>query len=205
MNRTGKEPRFKRQRRLQVELPGMGKPGAMARKPYPPGEHGNSRRKFSDYALQLEEKQKILYHYGLRETQLRRMVHRAKRSSDQKWVSELVSILEMRIDSLVFRLGFATSIRAAKQMVAHGKVLVNGKRLDVRSAVLDVGDKITLVESAYTGQAYLLAKQSPRLPLPDFLKVTTVGPGDEGRVVTRPALGDLPFPCNDHLVTSFYS
>ena len=81
MNRIGKEPRFKRQRRLQVELPGMGKPGAMSRKPYPPGEHGNSRRKFSEYALQLEEKQKLLYHYGIRESQMRRLVKVAKRYS----------------------------------------------------------------------------------------------------------------------------
>ncbi len=205
MNRTGKEPRFKRQRRLQVELPGMGKPGAMARKPYPPGEHGNSRRKFSDYALQLEEKQKLLYHYGIRESQMRRLVKIAKRSSDQMWISDLVSLLERRLDSVVFRLGFAPSIRAAKQMISHGKVLVNGKRVDIRSVILEVGDTVRLVDSAYTGQSYLHAKQSPRLPLPEFLKVTTQGTIDEGKIVIRPELGDLPFPFTDGLVTSYYA
>lgn len=183
----------------------MGKPGAMARKPYPPGEHGNSRRKFSDYALQLEEKQKLLYHYGIRESQMRRLVKIAKRSSDQMWISDLISLLESRLDSVVFRLGFAPSIRAAKQMIAHGKVLVNGKRVDIRSAILEVGDVVRLVDSAYTGQSYLQAKQSPRLPVPEFLKISTQGTIDEGKIVIRPELGDLPFPFTDGLVTSYYA
>lgn len=74
MHSQSKTPRFKIQRRLRTVLPGLGKPGALDRKPYPPGEHGLSRRKYSEYALQLEEKQKVLFHYGVREKQLRRFV-----------------------------------------------------------------------------------------------------------------------------------
>lgn len=206
MRRDGKVPRFKRQRRLQVELPGLGKPGAMERKPYPPGEQGNRRRKFSDYALQLEEKQKILYHYGLRESQLRRLVDEAKRARGEKWMDELISLLERRLDSVVFRLGFAPSIRTAKQLISHGHVRVNGLRVDIRSVILKVGDEVTLTPAAHEIPAVMQAKSHPRVPLPDFLRLDA---GDtathRGVLRDRPRLGDAPFPLHDDLVTSYYN
>lgn len=188
-----------------TELPGLGKAGALERRPYPPGEHGLKRRKYSEYALQLEEKQKILFHYGLRETQLRRFVREAKRTSDTNWVSTLANLLERRIDNIVFRLGFAVSIPAARQLVAHGKVLINGRKLDIRSALLKRGDRIELKPSAYQNQAYLLAKQSPRLPLPDYLEKTAQGEGEVGVLKDEPALGDIPFAFDPGLFTSYYS
>lgn len=188
-----------------TELPGLGKAGALERRPYPPGEHGLKRRKYSEYALQLEEKQKILFHYGLRETQLRRFVREAKRTSDTNWVSTLANLLERRIDNIVFRLGFAVSIPAARQLVAHGKVLINGRKLDIRSALLKRGDRIELKPSAYQNQAYLLAKQSPRLPLPDYLEKTTQGEGEVGVLKDEPVLGDIPFAFDPGLFTSYYS
>ena len=81
----GKVARFKIQRRLGTELPGLGKPGALGRKPYPPGENGNKRKKYSDFALRLEEKQKIRFHYGLREKQLRRFIRDAKKGIGADW------------------------------------------------------------------------------------------------------------------------
>lgn len=205
MQRVGKNPRFKKQRRLMTELPGLGKAGALERRPYPPGEHGLKRRKYSEYALQLEEKQKILFHYGLRETQLRRFVREAKRISDTNWVSTLANLLERRLDNIVFRLGFAGSIPAARQLVVHGKVLVNGRKLDIRSAVLKRGDRVELKPSAYENQVYLLAKQAPRLPLPDYLEKTSHGPGEIGVIKDDPALGDVPFAFDAGLFTSYYS
>lgn len=205
MKRVGKTPRFKRQRRLQVELPGMGKPGALERKPYPPGQHGTRRRKFSDYALQLEEKQKVLANYCMRESQLKRFVHEAKRRSSSNWVDTLIGDLELRLDNVVFRLGFAPSIPAAKQMVSHGKVLVNGRRVDIRSAILKPGDKVTLKDSAYTEQSYLWAQQQPRLPLPDYLTKEEIESKDAGRITDRPKLEHAPFPFDSGLFTSFYS
>lgn len=205
MKRVGKSPRFKKQRRLMTELPGLGKAGALERRPYPPGEHGLKRRKYSEYALQLEEKQKILFHYGLRETQLRRFVREAKRISDTNWVSTLANLLERRLDNIVFRLGFAVSIPAAKQLVSHGKILVNGRKLDIRSAILRKGDRIQMRANAYENQAYLLAQQSPRLPLPDYLEKTVDGKAEVGVIKDDPALGDVPFAFDAGQFTSYYS
>jgi small subunit ribosomal protein S4 len=205
MKRAGKIPRFKMQRRLMTELPGLGKAGALERKPYPPGQHGQQRKKFSEYGLQLEEKQKIRVHYGLRETQLRRFVLKAKSSSDQNWVSALASLLERRLDNLVFRLGFAPSIPSARQLVSHKKIMVNGKVVNIKSFVAEVGDVITLTEAAQTSQDFLKAQMAPRLTLPNFLTVDKGDKGITGKVIDQPATGDIPFPFDAGTFTSYYS
>lgn len=197
--------RFKRQRRLLTELPGLGKAGALERRPYPPGQHGLKRKKYSEYALQLEEKQKILFGYCLRESQLRRFVYEAKRTATENWVSRLVMLLELRLDNVVFRLGFAPSIPSARQLVLHGKVLVNGHRVNIRSSVLRQGDKVSLRPEAYRHQNYLQAKAAPRLPLPDYLSKESVDDMEVGAVIGHPSLGHLPFAFNEGLFTSFYS
>ncbi len=159
-----KVARYRIQRRLGVELPGLGKAGALERRPYPPGQNGNKRRKFSDYALRLEEKQKIRNHYVLREAQLRRFIRQAKTGSGANWTAKLIGLLETRIDNLVFRLGWAPSIRSARQLVGHGFVMIDGKKADIASIVVKPGQKITLSEKGVKNQIYLHAKQSPRLP-----------------------------------------
>lgn len=205
MKRKGKTPRYKRQRRLLTELPGMGKAGALERRPYPPGQHGLQRRKYSEFALQLEEKQKLRFHYGLREEQFRRMINKAKRSKATNWVEALVNILEKRLDNVVFRLGFAPSIPAAKQMISHGKVLVNGKKVNIASQIVSVGEKITLKPEAYENQIYLQAKQSPRLPLPTFMSKEEVSGKEEGRLTDEPNLEAVPFAFEPGLVIGYYS
>lgn len=142
-----KKARFKIQRALQVELPGLGKPGALERRAYPPGQHGHARKKLTEYAIQLREKQKLKFHYNLREEQLKRLVMRAKQARAKPgitWMDRLVQDLELRVDNVVFRLGFARSIPAARQLVRHGKVFVNGRKLSIPSVVLAVNDKIAL-------------------------------------------------------------
>ena len=146
---------FKIQRRLMCELPGLGKPGAMDRRPYPPGQHGNTRRKFSDHSLQLIEKQKVLFHYGLREKQLRHFIKRAKKGSGSNWTQKTISLLESRLDNVLFRASFASSIAAAKQLCSHRKVLVNGKIVDIRSAILKPGDVVSLKDSCYQNQVFM--------------------------------------------------
>lgn len=205
MNRKGKTARFKRQRRLLTELPGMGKAGALERRPYPPGQHGLRRRKYSEFALQLEEKQKLRFHYGLREEQFRRMINKAQKSKATNWVESLVNLLEKRLDNVVFRLGFAPSIPAAKQLVSHGKVFVNGKKVNIGSQVLRVGDKITLKSEAYENQIYLQAKQNPRLPLPSFMNKEDVGGQEEGRLTDEPNLEAVPFAFEPGLIIGYYS
>ncbi|KYG68262.1 30S ribosomal protein S4 [Bdellovibrio bacteriovorus] len=205
MKRTGKTPRFKRQRRLLTELPGMGKSGALERRPYPPGQHGLQRRKYSEFALQLEEKQKIRFHYGLREEQFRRIIAKAQKSASTNWVEALVNLLEKRLDNVVFRLGFASSIPAAKQLISHGKVLVNGKKVNIASAIIKVGDKIRLKDEAYDNQVYLQAKQAPRLPLPTFMVKEEVAGKEEGRLTDEPNLEAVPFAFEPGLVIGYYS
>lgn len=198
--------RFRVQRRLGVELPGLGKPGALERRPYPPGQHGNKRKKFSNYALQLEEKQKVMFHYCLREKQLRRFIRDAQKgSADKNWISQLAGRLELRLDNLVFRLGFAPGIRSARQMVAHGHVQVNGKKVSVGSFVLRVGDVITLKDSSYTHQNYLQAKQAPRMELPDYLEKSEVSGKDTGKVKSVPGTEYIPFSFSANLFAEYYS
>jgi small subunit ribosomal protein S4 len=203
--KVGKAARFKVQRRLGTELPGLGKPGALERRPYPPGENGNKRRKYSDYALRLEEKQKIRVHYGLREEQLRRFIRASKRGSATNWVNKLMGLLESRIDNVVFRLGFAPSIRAARQLVSHGHVLVNGKAVTVGSFVVPQGAKVTLTEKARANQIVLQAMKAPRLEVPDYLRKEQENGADVGVIHATPGTEHVPFQFDAGLFTEYYA
>jgi small subunit ribosomal protein S4 len=203
--RIGKVARFKVQRRLGTELPGLGKPGALERRPYPPGENGNKRRKYSDYALRLEEKQKIRVHYGLREEQLRRFIRNSKKGSATNWVNKLMGLLERRLDNLVFRLGFAGSIRAARQLCSHGHVTVDGKKVTVGSFVVPQGAKIGLSEKARENQIVLQASKAPRLEVPDYLRKETEGGFEVGVVQAIPGTEHVPFAFDAGLFTEYYA
>ncbi|MCB0386252.1 MAG: 30S ribosomal protein S4 [Bdellovibrionales bacterium] len=203
--KVGKIARYRIQRRLGVELPGLGKAGALERRPYPPGQNGNRRRKYSDFALRLEEKQKIRCNYELREKQLRRFIRDAKRGSGTNWVAKLAGLLESRLDSVVFRLGFAPSIRAARQLVSHGHVLVDGKAVTVGSCVLKTGTKVSLKPKAYENQIYLRAQQAPRLELPDFLRREEENGVQVGVVQAVPGLEHIPFQFDSGLFTEYYA
>lgn len=200
-----KKTRFKIQRALLVELPGLGKAGALERRAYPPGQHGHRRRKLSEYAIQLREKQKLKFHYGLREEQLKRLVRVAKRKQSGTWMDQLIHDLESRVDNIVFRLGFALSIPAARQLVRHGKVYVNGKKISIPSQVLKVKDVITLAPKAYTNAAVMLAMQNPRLPLPGYLSKETQSGLDAGLITSKPTGRDIPFDFAGRMVTEFFS
>ena len=196
--------RFKIQRRLGVELPGLGKPGALERRPYPPGVHGQQRKKISEFTLRLMEKQKVVFHYGVREKELRRLVHSAKRIKVRSWVDTLIVNLEKRLDNVVFRLGMAPSLPAARQLVSHGHILVNGKRLDVPGHVVEVGDKVELSGKAAHNGNYLQAKTTPRMEVPGYLNKTPKGEIEIGTVLAEPLPEDIPFPFNKQLVIEFY-
>jgi small subunit ribosomal protein S4 len=204
-HKASKIARFKIQRRLGTELPGLGKPGALDRRPYPPGQNGNKRRKYSDFALRLEEKQKIRCHYNVSEKQLRRFIRNSKEGKAANWVNKLMGLLERRADNVVFRLGFAPSIRAARQLVSHGHVLVNGKTIDVGSLVLNVGDEIRLKDGAYENQIFLRAKQAPRLELPDYLRKDEKEGKDIGSVLAVPGTEHVPFTFDAGLFTEYYA
>lgn len=202
MKRPGKVARYKIQRRLGTELPGLGKAGALERRPYPPGENGNKRKKYSDFALRLEEKQKLRFHYGLKEEQLRRFIRDSKRGSGSNWVNKLVGRLETRLDNVVFRLGFASSIRAARQLISHGHVLVDDKKLDIGSCVITAGQTIKIKEKAKENQIVLQAMQSPRLDVPEFLLKETEY---SGTLQAVPGMDAIPFSFDSGLFTEYYA
>lgn len=203
--KTGKTPRFKMQRRLMVELPGLGKPGALERRPYPPGQHGQRRKKFSDFGLRLEEKQKLRFHYGITESQLKRLVILAKKSAKGPWIDKLTELLELRLDNVLFRAGFAQSIKAASQLISHRKVLVNGKIVTIRSVTLKVKDEVRLKDKVYENQAYLEAKQNPRLQLADWLSKSEAGAVETIKVNDKPDGNAIPFPFDSSLFVEYYS
>lgn len=196
---------FKIQRRLGVELPGLGKAGALERKPYGPGQHGMKRKKLSDYTIRLVEKQKVLFHYGLREKQLVTAVKKAKKDTSRSWVDTLIIRLEQRLDNVIFRLNFAPSIPAARQMVTHGHVKINGKKVDRPSFRVNVNDEITLSEKGYKSGNYLQAKAKPRLSaIPACLKVEKMGENEKATMIAEPLAEDIPFEFEKRLVIEYY-
>lgn len=147
-----------------------------------------------------------MFHYCLREKQLRRFIRDAQKgSADKNWISQLAGRLELRLDNLVFRLGFAPGIRSARQMVAHGHILVNGKKVQVGSVVLNVGDVVSLKESSYTHQNYVQAKTAPRMELPDYLEKSEVNGKDTGKVKSVPGTEYIPFTFSANLFAEYYS
>lgn len=131
-------PRLRIVRRLG-DLPGLTR--KTARRAYPPGQHGQARKKRSEYAIRLEEKQKLRFNYGISEKQLLRYVRRARRATGSTGQS-LLQLLEMRLDNTIFRLGMAGTIPAARQLVNHGHVTVNGRVVDIASYQCRAGDLI---------------------------------------------------------------
>jgi len=197
--------RFKIQRRLGIEIPGLGKAGALERKPYGPGVHGMKRKKLSDYTIRLVEKQKVMFHYGVREKQLVNAVKKAKKDKSQAWVDSLIIGLEKRLDNVIFRLNWAPSILASRQMVVHGHVLVNGKKVDVPSFKVSVDDELTLTEKGFKSGNYLQAKAKPRLSAsPACFMKEAAGEYEKAKVIANPMAEDIPFAFEKRLVTEYY-
>ncbi|PSN17708.1 30S ribosomal protein S4, partial [filamentous cyanobacterium CCP5] len=133
-------PRLRVVRRLG-ELPGLSRKSA--RKAYPPGQHGQGRKKKSEYAVRLEEKQKLRFNYGITERQLVRYVRKARKAGGSTGLA-ILQMLEMRLDNTVFRLGFGPTIPGARQLVNHGHIMVNGTTVSIASYQCRPGDVITV-------------------------------------------------------------
>lgn len=191
-------------RALGIDLPGLSRK-SMWDRPYPPGVHGPKsarRRKMSDYKKQLLEKQKLRFNYGLSEKQFmglyREAVHSKEPSGDK-----LLELLERRLDNVVFRAGFAPTIPAARQLVCHGHLMVNGKRVDIPSYRVREGDVITLRERSQSLVAVDTALGDVRLARPDWIEF------DEGKktvtIKALPKVDSAPFPLEIDLVIEYYS
>jgi len=163
------------------------------------------RKKLSDYTIRLMEKQKLRFHYGVREKQLRNLVVKCKKDRQRSWVDTLVINLESRIDNIVFRLNWAPSIAAAKQMVSHGHIKVNGQKVNIGSATVNVGDEITLTDKGFKSGNFLQAKARPRLSaIPAYLAVEKDGEKEKAKVVSDALPEDIPFAFEKRLVIEYY-
>ncbi|WP_071130142.1 30S ribosomal protein S4 [Enterococcus timonensis] len=140
-------PAWKQSRRLGISLSETGK--EIARRPFAPGQHGpNSRNKKSEYGLQLTEKQKLRHMYGLNERQFRNLFVKASKIKEGKHGVNFMVLLERRLDNVVYRLGLATTRRQARQLVNHGHITVDGKRVDIPSFMVEVGQVISVREKS---------------------------------------------------------
>ena len=162
-------PMTKKSRRLGVDL--VGGDAAYERRPYPPGQHGRIRIKETEYLLQLQEKQKARFGYGLQEKQLRAYYEEAHRR-EGKTGDELLQILESRLDNVVYRAGLARTRRMARQLVNHGHFLVNGKKVDIPSFKVSKYDIIDVREKSRNTDPFVIAKETQGdRPVPAWLQV----------------------------------
>lgn len=197
-------PRVKRMRALGIDLPGLSRK-SMWDRPYPPGVHGPKsarRRKMSDFKKQLLEKQKLRVNYGLNEKQFMRLYREAVHSKEPSG-DKLLELLERRLDNVVFRSGFAPTIPAARQLVCHGHILINGKRLDIPSYRVREGDVVSLRERSKNLGIVDAALDDVRITRPEWLEF------DEAKKVATvkalPQVDSVPFPLEIDLVIEYYS
>ena len=179
---------------------------AIERRAYPPGQHGQSMsrgRKQSEYAKQLREKQKVKRIYGLSEKQFRNLFEKASRESGVKGTNLLVA-LESRLDNLVYRMGFATSRRQARQLVCHGHVQVNGQRLDIPSAKVTAGQEVRIAPPSRELVPIKIAKDSAARGAP-LTWISVDLDKAAGRVTERPGRDQIPLNAQEQLVVELYS
>ena len=190
-------PRFKQCRRLGLNV--CGHPKAMDR-----AGRGTSRadKKLSPYGLQLLEKQRLRAYYGVLEKQFRNYVKKAEKSKESTGVA-LIQMLECRLDNVVYRLGFANSIRQARQMVVHGHILVNGKKVDIPSFAVQVGDEVSLREKSRTNVMFKENFESGALNEYPYLSKDM---DNFSGVLTRlPERQEVPIEIDEILIVEFYS
>ncbi|CRK84428.1 30S ribosomal protein S4 [Neobacillus massiliamazoniensis] len=193
-------PSWKLSRRLGISLSGTGK--ELDKRPYAPGQHGpNQRKKLSEYGLQLQEKQKLRHMYGVNERQFRTLFVKAGKFSGKHGENFMI-LLESRLDNVVYRLGLARTRRAARQLVNHGHILVDGSRVDIPSYRLAAGQTISLREKSRNLDVIKEAIEVNNF-VPDFL--TFDADKLEGTFTRLPERSELPAEINEALIVEFYS
>ena len=201
-------PVEKIERRLGVSLAMKGErrlagKSALDKRPYAPGQHGQRKGKISEYGLQLREKQKAKFMYGVNEKQFRNLFNEASRK-DGNTGAILIQFLEQRLDNVVYRMGFATTRRFARQLVTHGHILVNGKRVDIPSYRVSPGAKIEVVEKSKNNpqiiRAIELTNQTGIVEWVDVEKDKKYG------IFTRkPEREEVVIPIEERFIVELYS
>ena len=193
-------PTNKQSRRVNFSVLETGKD--LAKRPYGPGQHGKDRKKKpSNYSVQLTEKQKVRFMYGLSEKQFSKLV---KESGKMKGVhgENLFILLESRLDNLVYRIGFANTRRGARQLVNHGHILVNGKKVDIPSYRVKVGDVISLKEQSKDNVSVEIALKNVNKRV-EFIKYDENK--KEATYIRYPERSELNADINEALIVEFYS
>lgn len=176
---------------------------AFERRPYPPGQHGQSRLKFSEFALQLREKQKTKRYYGVSESQFVKYVKEANRSKELTGTALLKS-LEMRLDNVIYALGYANSRREARQLVKHNHFLLNGKRSNIPSIVVEKGDVIQVTETSKEVVKIQSAVQAvARRSVPSWLEADHAN--FKGVVKDSPVRDDIALQVEENMIVEYYS
>ena len=198
------ESKYKIDRRLQVNLWGRPK-SPINKREYGPGQHGQRRKKPSDYGVQLMAKQKLKGYYGnISEKQFRKYYHEAMRRKGDNG-ENLVGILECRLDAVVYRMKLVPTVFASRQFINHGHILVNGRRVNIPSYKIKDGDVIQVKEKSRDLPLVLEAAGSPERDVPDYIEV------DHGKMsgtfLRQPGLADVPYPAlmEPNLVIEYYS
>lgn len=194
-------PRLKIMRALGTDLPGLSRKSPEARN-YPPGEHGQKSKRRSDYGVRLMEKQKLRFNYGLTEGQIQRLFREAV-ASKAPTGEKLLELLERRLDNTVFRAGFAPTGVAARQLVRHKHVLLNGRVVNIPSIRVKTGDVISLTERGRRIPATAECVAEPVLRRPEWIQ------GEDGATrvtVSRvPDASEVPFPVEVQYVVEHYA
>ena len=193
-------PVWKKSRRFGISLTGTGK--ELDKRPYAPGQHGpNQRKKISEYGLQLQEKQKLRYMYGLNERQFRNLFNKAGKMKGIHGENFMI-LLESRLDNLVYRLGLARTRKQARQLVNHGHILVDGGRVDIPSYAVTPGQAISLRERS---QNLAIVKEA--LEVNSFVPEYTTFDAEklEGSYTRYPERSELPAEINEQYIVEFYS
>jgi len=197
-----REPKHKVSRRFGVDIYGTGGASLQRRLERRPGTRAGARpRRKSEYGQQLQEKQKTKAFYGVAEGQFRRYLAEAGRRPGPTG-ENLLTILETRLDNVVYRLGFARSRPMARQLVGHGHVRVDGKRVTIPSFLVEPGQSISLSDDARKIPA-VVEELAARRPVPAWLELD--GGSGAGQVTREPARADVELPIDERLVTSFYA
>ncbi len=198
------ESKYKIDRRLGVNLWGRAK-SPVEKRNYGPGQHGQLRGKLTDYGVQLQAKQKLKGYYGnVSEKQLRKYFEEAKRRRGDT-SENLIGILETRLDAAVYRLKFAPTVFASRQIINHGHIKVNGKRVNVASYMLREGDEIEVREKSKTIPLIVESVASEERQVPEYFECDEKAM--KGKFIRTPKLADVPYPVQmePNLVVELYS
>ena len=199
------ESKYKINRRLGENLWGRDK-SPINKREYGPGQHGQRRKKPTDFGTQLRAKQKLKGYYGnITERQFRKIYTEAIRKKGDT-SENLIGLLERRLDAVIYRLKFAPTVFAARQLVSHGHVMLNGKRADISSMFVKEGDEISLNPKMRENVQVLEGVSSQERQVPDYLEVVDQK-AFKGKFVRTPKLTDVPYPVQmePNLVIEFYS